>query len=142
MSGQRNLGTIDKPLMVTMNYDLAKLWTIIKPMVPPGDQASVADLTMSGQHTQTFKAWGSYPAGLAFNQAVAKVGFAGVFTIDSLSTHGISITNFDLPMYLADGVFQTVYEGGKPPRPAACNDGVLDLGKIVADLRTADMLVS
>jgi hypothetical protein len=55
---------------------------------------------------------------------------------------GLTIESLDVPVYLKAGKLQTVFGdalGGKtddtkPPKPAACNGGELDLGNLVLDL--------
>ncbi len=134
------------PVRIQANYDLAKLWTIVKPLLSPSTQQTLADLTITGHQQRTFTISGSYPADKPFNEAVAMINVGGYVTIDSLSTQGITIQKFDLPLYLTGGVMRTVYpdqpEGSNAPKPATCNEGTLDIGVISADLRTDPMLLS
>jgi hypothetical protein len=136
----------DDHVAIQATYDLAKLWTIVKPLLPPSQQQSLADLTVSGKQQRTFTISGSYPADKPFNQAVAMINVGGYLTVDSLSTQGITIQNLDVPLHLTGGVLRTVYpdqpEGQNAPKPAMCNQGTLDLGVLAVDLRTDPMLLS
>jgi hypothetical protein len=136
----------DDHVKIQANYDLAKLWSIVKPMLSPSQQQQLADLTVTGHQQRTFTISGSYPADKPFNQAVAMINVGGYVTVDSLSTSGIAIQNLDLPLYLTGGVMRTVYpdqpEGQNAPKPATCNNGTLDIGVLSVDLRTDPMLVS
>jgi hypothetical protein len=133
-------------IAVQVDYDLAKLWTIIKPLLPPSQQQTLADLVISGKEQRTFKLSGSLPTDKPFNQAVSSLVGGGYFTIDSLSTHGIEITHLDLPVFLKDGVARTVYpdqpDGSNAPQPATCNGGTIDLGIMALDLRTDPMTLT
>jgi hypothetical protein len=106
----------------------------------------LADLTVTGHQQRTFTISGSYPADKPFNEAIAMINVGGYVTVDSLSTSGITIQNFDLPLYLTGGVMRTVYpdqpEGQNAPKPATCNNGTLDIGVLSVDLRTDPMLAS
>ena len=136
----------DNPVAIQLTYDLAKLWRIVKPMLPPSQQQSLADLKISGQQQRTFTVTGSYPADKPFNEAVAMIRVGGFFTVDNLSTQGITIQNLDVPLCVKDGVLRTVYadqpEGQNAPKPAICNQGTLDIGVLSVDLRSDPMLLT
>jgi hypothetical protein len=136
----------DNPVSLLLSYDLAKLWPIVKPLLSPDQQKTYADLVISGKQSRQFKVSGSLPADKPFAQAVAMLKADGYLTIDSVSTQGITVQNFDLPIDLTGGILRTVYgdqpEGGNAPHPATCNDGTLDLGVITVDLRADPMLLS
>jgi hypothetical protein len=106
----------------------------------------LADLVIAGKQQRSFTVSGSYPADKPFNQAIAMVNVGGYFTVDSVSTHGLSIGNFELPIYLTGGILRTVYpgqpEGANAPHAATCNNGTLDVGVISVDLRGATMILS
>jgi hypothetical protein len=139
---QRQINDVE----VQLDYDLAKLWTIIKPLMPPSQQQSLADLVITGKQQRTFKLSGSLPTDKPFNQAVASLVGGGYFTIDTLSTHGIDIAHLDLPIFIKDGVVRTVYpdqpEGSNAPQTATCNGGTIDLGIMAVDLRTDPMTLT
>ena len=126
----------DNPLSLQLTYDLAKLWPIVKPMLSPSSQQSLADLQIAGKQTRSFVVTGSYPADKPSNDAMALLKATGNFTIDSLSTQGISIQNLDVPITLSGGIVQLTYADGKLPQPASCNSGTIDIGQIQMDLRT------
>lgn len=136
----------DNPVAVQLTYDLAKLWKIVKPLLPPSQQQSLADLKISGQQQRTFTVSGSYPADKPFNDAVAMIRVGGFFTVDNLSTQGITIQNLDVPLGMKDGVLRTVYpdqpEGQNAPKPATCNQGTLDIGVLSVDLRSDPMTLT
>ena len=135
----------DNPISVRLSYDLAKLWTIVKPMLSPSQQQSLADLVISGKESREIKMTGSLPADKPFNEAVAMLSGGGYLTIDSVSTQGITLTNFDIPFSLTRGNLRTVYpdqpETSNAPHPAACNGGTLDIGVFRVDLRSDPMTV-
>jgi hypothetical protein len=134
------------PVQIRVDYDLAKLWKIVKPMLSPSQQQQLADLTVTGHQQRTFTISGSYPADKPFNEAVAMINVGGYFTVDSLSTQGITVQNLDFPLSLSGGILRTVYpdqpDGQNAPKPASCNDGTLDIGVLTVDLRSDPMLLS
>jgi hypothetical protein len=136
----------DNPVRIQANYDLAKLWTIVKPLLSPDTQQQLADLTVTGHQQRAFTISGSYPADKAFNDAIAMINVGGYVTVDSLSTSGITIKNLDLPLQLKGGILRTVYadqpEGQNAPKAASCNEGTLDMGVLTVDLRSDPMLAS
>lgn len=140
--GQRNISGVS----INLNYDLAKLWPIVKPLLPPAQQQKLSDLIISGKQQKTFAISGSFPSDKPFKQAVASLYAAGVFTVDSLSTNGVTVQKLDIPITLKDGVARTVYsdqpEGKNAPKPATCNGGTLDIGILSLDLTGDTMLLS
>jgi len=134
------------PVLVQLSYDLAKLWTIAKPLLSPSQQQTFADLAISGKEARDISVSGSFPADKPFGQAVAMLRAGGYLTVDSLSTQGITLTNFDIPFTLRGGVLRTVYpdqpESSNAPRPATCNGGTLNIGVFRVDLKSDPMLVS
>jgi hypothetical protein len=135
----------DNPVSLVLSYDLAKLWPIVKPLLSPSQQKTYADMVISGKQSRQIKVTGSLPADRPFGQAVTMLKADGYLTIDSVSTQGITVQNFDLPIDLTGGILRTVYadrpEGGNTAQPATCNGGTLDLGVITVDLRTDPMLL-
>jgi hypothetical protein len=131
---------------IALDYDLAKIWPIVQPMLPPDKQQKLADLVIAGKQKRTFLVSGTYPAGLPFNQAIKTLTASGAFAVDSLSTQGITLTKFEEPVSLKNGILRTVYadqpEGKNAPKPAACNGGTVDLGVISVDLTHDPMLLS
>jgi AsmA family len=136
----------DNPLQIQISYDLAKLWSIVKPLIPPSQRQTVADLQISGQQQRTFTITGSYPIDKPFGDALAMLNVGGYFTVDHVSTHGITIQNLDVPLSLKGGVLRTVYadqpEGRNVPKPATCNGGTLDIGVLSVDVRSDPMLLT
>jgi len=135
----------DNPVSLVLSYDLAKLWPIVKPLLSPSQQQTYADMVISGKESRQFKVTGSLPADRPFGQAVTMLKADGYLTIDSVSTQGITVQNFDFPIDLTGGILRTVYadrpEGGNTAQPATCNGGTLDLGVITVDLRSDPMLL-
>ncbi|MGA2584114.1 MAG: hypothetical protein ABSG31_12620 [Tepidisphaeraceae bacterium] len=135
-----------KGIVVTADYDSAKLWEIIKPLVPPDQLAKVSDLETSGVKHEVIKVDGSYPAFQPFNRAIATVVASGALGIGHISTNGITIDNFELPFALKDGIFYTKYadlpDGQNAPKAAQCNSGTITVPIIVSDLTSDDMLTS
>jgi hypothetical protein len=130
----------DNPVSLTLSYDLAKIWPIIKPLLSPSQQQTFADLQISGKQTRSFVVTGSYPADKPSSDAIAMLKATGNFTVDSVSTNGVSVQTLDVPVYLNNGVAQIVYADGKLPQPASCNGGTLDIGGMQLDMRS--MLLS
>jgi hypothetical protein len=133
-------------IAIQLDYDLAKLWPIVKPLLPPSQQQTLADLVITGKHQRTLKLSGSLPTDKPFNQAITSLVAGGYFTVDSLSTHGISIGNLDLALYVKDGIARTVYpdqpEGQNATKPASCNGGTLDIGVMALDLGSDPMILT
>ncbi|MGD1277832.1 MAG: AsmA family protein [Tepidisphaeraceae bacterium] len=142
LAGQRKLDGA----AVNLDYDLAKLWPLIKPMLPPAQQQKLADLTITAKQKRSFNIVGSFPAGKPFGDAIASLELYGSLTVDRVSTQGVTVQNFELPLWLKNGVVRTVYhdqpEGKNAPKPAICNGGTLDLGTVAVDLRSDPMLLS
>jgi hypothetical protein len=137
LPGQRNLGNVK----LMLDYDLAKLWTMIKPMLTPQQQKTYADLKITGKQKRTIVLNGKYPAGKTFNEAVASLNAYGAFQIDTFDYSGISIQNLEVPFYLDQGILQTKYgpRGQDLPKPATCNGGTIDLGNWHIALNTQVM---
>jgi hypothetical protein len=135
----------DNPISIQLSYDLAKLWTIAKQMLSPSQQQTFADLVISGKESRAIKLTGSLPADKPFNQAVANLSGGGYLTIDSVSTQGITIQNFDIPFSITRGILRTVYpdtpEASNAPHPATCNGGTLDIGVFRVELTQDPILV-
>jgi hypothetical protein len=135
----------DNPILIQLSYDLAKLWVIAKPMLSPSSQQTLADLVISGKESRQIKLTGSLPADKPFNQAVANLSGGGYLTVDSLSTQGITLTNFDIPFSITNGILRTVYpdqpESSNAPHPATCNGGTLDIGVFRVELTQDPILV-
>jgi len=136
----------DNPVVIKLSYDLAKLWPIVKPLLSPSTQQTLADLTITGQEQRQIKATGSFPLTMPFNEAIKKLSVRGYLTVGSLSTQGITLTGFDFPFVLRSGIVRTVYpdlpEGQNWPHPAQCNGGTLDIGVMKLDLTKNPMLLS
>lgn len=126
--------TRDLHLRPTVDYDLAKLWPIVQPMM--GDQYKALKIT--GQFNKQFNLTGSYPAGQPSRIAIKSLHADGDLAVASLDYDGLSLQNFIVPFTMDDGKLATVY-AGKPTghntaAPAAANGGTLDLGNITVDL--------
>jgi hypothetical protein len=122
-----------------VDYDLAKLWPMVRMFLSPRQQENLADLQIAGKQSRTIALAGSLDS-LVSLEAYGDLG------IDSISTHGISIAKLDLPFWLKDGVLRTVYqgkpEGANLPGVAACNGGTLNFGEVMVDLRGSPPRVS
>jgi hypothetical protein len=126
----------DNPVALQLSYDLAKLWPIIKPLLSASQQQQFADMQISGKQTRSFTVTGSYPADKPSNDAIAMLKATGNFTVDSVSTNGVTVQNLDVPVNLNGGILQTLYADGKSAQPAGCNGGQLDISGISLDLRS------
>jgi hypothetical protein len=131
-------------VVVEVPHDLEKLWPIIKPMLAPETQQSLADMKLVGKGTWTFNVGGSYPATdaagkpLAFNQAVKSLTAGGALAVQQINTNGIDITEFELPITLSNGQLYTLYadrpKENRAAKAARFNGGTLDLNSILVDL--------
>jgi hypothetical protein len=127
-----------EPLKLGLDYDLAKLWTIILPMLSKDQQQAYADLKLTGAYHRDFVVSGSYPAGPAMNESIKPLLVSGDLVIDLFDHSGLTVQSLDVPVGLKNGLLRIAYTG-KPttqelPAVAQCNDGKLDIGGISLDL--------
>ena len=139
-----NNGTVDDlphdrrlNLPVALNYDLAKLWPVVHPMlVKPGEKDAYADVKVTGQFSRPALIAGSYPAGLPFTEAVKTLKVDCGLAVASLEHGGLSVQNLDVPVTVRDGKAVTTDSAGNTAGPATANGGQLDLGHVTVDLTT------
>jgi hypothetical protein len=121
-------------LQPTMDYDLAKLWPIVQPMM--GDKYKT--LKATGQFKKQFNISGSYPAGEPSTVAIKTLHADGDLAVAMFDYDGLNLQNFTVPFTLDNGKVMTVF-AGKPvgqntAPPAVANGGALDLGDLTVDL--------
>ncbi|HZZ43153.1 MAG TPA: hypothetical protein VFE58_09465 [Tepidisphaeraceae bacterium] len=88
---------------LALNYDAAKLWQMVKPMLSKDQQASLADLQVTGVKQTSFKLGGSYPANETFQRAIVNLTASGSLPLDTLVTQGISAQQINPGFTLAGG---------------------------------------
>jgi hypothetical protein len=128
------LTTRDMQLQPTMDYDLAKLWPIVQPIM--GDDYKTLKIT--GQFQKQFNITGNYPAGQPSTVAIKTLHADGDLSVATLDYDGLNLQNLIVPFDLDNGKLVTVY-AGKPAgqntaAPAVANGGPLDLGNLTIDL--------
>jgi hypothetical protein len=129
--------------------DWAKIWPIVHPfMIKPGQEDSLAKLTMAGTFQRTINVSGSYPASdasgraLPWYESLKSLVASGDIPIQSLDTgDGIAIEDFEAPFSLKDGQVALIYAGksGKDrlPKPFKINGGTGDISGITVNLAQA-----
>ncbi len=117
---------ITQPINVKLNYDAAALLALVKPLLAPATQTSLADLTVSGNHTLNYVVTGSYPANQPPNVAIKTLRITGGLELEKASYQGMTMTKFTVPFVLADGILKGT---GDPAAPTALlNNGTVNLG--------------
>jgi hypothetical protein len=117
-----------------MDYDLAKLWPAIQPMI--GDKYKT--VKTAGQFKKQFNITGSYPANQPSTVAIKGLHVDGDLAVGSFDYDGLNLQNFILPLALDNGKLVTVYAnkpaGQNTAAPAVANGGTLDIGNLTIDL--------
>ncbi len=133
-------------VVMNLNYDLAQLWPLVKPMLSPEQREQYKDLKIGGQFQRVFNVAGSYPANVPFNQAIQNVTMDGGLAIGLLDTQGIAVSDLELPLSLQAGKLTTLYanrpKAERAAKPAKFNEGTLDLSSILIDLTQDTMRAS
>ncbi len=129
-------------LQPTIDYDLAKLWPILQPMM--GEKYKTLKIT--GQFKKQFNITGSYPAGLASTEAIKTVHADGDLAVATFDYDGLNLQNFFVPFTLENGKLVTVYAnkpaGQNTAPPAVANGGTMDLSNWTIDLTQEPMRLS
>jgi hypothetical protein len=124
----------DMQLQLNVNYDLAKLWPVIQPMM--GEKYKT--LKIAGQFQKQFNVTGSYPANVASTAAIKSLHADGDLAVSLFDYNGLNLQNFILPFTLDQGHLLTVYvnkpAGQNTAAAAVANGGTLDLGNLDIDL--------
>jgi hypothetical protein len=126
--------TRDMQLQLNVNYDLAKLWPIVQPMM--GEQYKTVKI--SGQYQKQFNVTGSYPANQPSTVAIKTLHADGDVAVATFNYDGLDMKNFVVPFTLDNGKVVTVFVN-KPPgqntaAPAVANGGTVDLSNLSVDL--------
>lgn len=121
---------------VDLSYDLAKLWTIVRPMLAADTQTTFKDLKVTGKYQKTFTIAGAFPAGVAMGDSFRSLSAEGGFSIDLLDVMGLTIQKLEPQVKMTRGVVVL------SAPVAQCNEGTLDINGIAADMRQADPVVS
>lgn len=151
--------TIDPGTSLVLDYDAAQVWQIVRPMMSPESQQSLADLRVAGKKQATFQLGGSYPADVPFQQAIQQLTATGALPLDSLEMEGLDAKNINPGFNLSGGkltvnaapgaqpvaVAPTTQQGA-PQKPmvvtAQVNGGTVDLTGAVVDLTTPEPSLS
>ncbi len=126
-------------VQVKLTPDLAKLWAMVKPMLPPDKQETLGDIAVSGKKENSFTISGRFPADQPLAVAIKPLNVRGELNVGSFEwkSKGLKVENLTIPVNLNAGLLQTVYmaaQGVQLPKPADCNGGKLDLGGIGMNL--------
>ncbi len=125
-------------LPVQLQYDLAKLWPIVHPMLlTPGKPDGYADLKITGAFTKQVLIGGSYPADLPSTEAIKPLTVDADLAVATLDYSGIVIKDLDVPVTLRNGKATTAKPDGTTAPAATANDGQLDLSNLTVDLTQA-----
>jgi hypothetical protein len=117
---------------MTLAYDLAKLWPLVKPMLDPQTQQDLAAMQIAGAYSREWTLAGSFPAvgvneePLAFEQAVRLLVMDGGIALGLLDHQGITVKDLDLVVGLKDGQL-AVQPVAQPQQPATFNGGALNV---------------
>ncbi len=127
LTGQRQLDGV----VITLTPDLAKVWDIVRPLMPPDKLATVGKLLLAGKQPIVVNISGSYPSGTNVDP-MKMLKMTGDFKADLIDwqQYGIKIEGLALPFSLADGVLHTAYQtpqGTKLAPPAKLNEGKLHI---------------
>ena len=129
LHAERNL-----QLQPSLDYDLAKLWPVIEPMM--GEQYKTLKIT--GHFKKQFNITGSYPAGQPSTVAIKTLHADGDLAVATFDYNGLNLQNVVVPFALDRGKLVTVYankpEGQNTAPPAVANGGTLDLSNWMIDL--------
>ena len=129
-------------LPVEVQYDLAKLWPIVHPMLlTPGKPDAYADVKIAGAFKKSWLIGGSYPAG-PFATAVKPLQVDADLAVASLEHSGITVKNLDVPVTVRDGRAVTLKPDGTAAPVATLNDGQADLSALTIDLTQTPMRLS
>jgi len=125
-------------LPIQLQYDLAKLWPIVHPMLlTPGQPDPYADVKLAGAFTKSLTLGGSYPAGAPFTEAIKPLTLDADLAVADFEHGGLIVKDLDLPVTLRNGQAVSAFPDGRIAPVATANDGQLDLSRITVDL-TAD----
>lgn len=141
-----NQRVFEKPLVADISYDLAKLVELIKPLLSPENRAQLEPATFKGVETVQWTLSGSYPAVPAPAPGGAPDSGASLAALQKLKIdgqlaagqifhriYGIDLQQFGVSLSIDNGIIRF-----SQPKPAAFNEGTLDLDGIVIDATTPD----
>lgn len=130
---------------VAVNIDAVgeKVWPIIKPFMP---EALQTDGAMYGPVVVRLTASGAAPVKPTIYEALATVQAKGLVKLDNASGMGLYLRNFELPLTLRNGDLFTAdldkTGADRFAKPAACNEGLLDLGSVRVKIGDPRLLTS
>ncbi|WP_428937897.1 hypothetical protein [Fontivita pretiosa] len=119
-----------------LSYDLARLWTILYPMLSPEQQQNYKDVKIAGKYERTFVLSGAFPARPALAESIASLNADGGIAVEHLEAMGLSIDRLDAGIRMRQGVATIT---GKP---FVVNGGTGDLDGITIDFTSPDPLVT
>lgn len=127
LAGTRSLV---EPLRVTVAYDLARLITLVQPLLDEPTRKQLEGIDIAGRHESRFELMGSYPSEAVSDVPVRSLGLTGGVRLDRavLPSYGVELRNMDARIALREGLLVVTL-----PSPADLNDGKLNLTGVSLD---------
>lgn len=131
-----------EPLTLRLDYDAAKMWEVVRPMLTPEAREQLKTLRVSGVHKdRVFAITGKMPL-VAEKPRKGKnvkpqpplyfTNVEGSLLFDEIEYQGVLARKVELPIYASEGIVRTVYreKDGSFRRPPAAqaSGGTMDLG--------------
>ena len=136
-----------KSVVVHVDADGPKVWPLVYAFLPPGQQTQFKDAKLTGPVTFDLTADGSYPVKPTWNESVKSVIAYGSASIKGLSTMGLDVSDFVLPISVRDNGTLVVADlrKKKPDRfakPFTVNGGTGDLSGVAVNIGDPNLLLS
>src|SRR5439155_13990101 len=131
-------------LKMSLSYDAAKVWAIVKPMLSAEQQRNFEDLRVAGVvNNREFTITGSFPAEPKKDrrgQPISPLEYTtvkGSLYLNQLEYQGMLAEDVEVPLYFNKGILQTIYKD-KPDAqfapPAKYSGGKIDLSGLSVDV--------
>ncbi|MGN6505622.1 MAG: hypothetical protein ACTHM6_08675, partial [Tepidisphaeraceae bacterium] len=142
-STQRNLDSI----VFKLNADGAKAWPLVVAMMSPEQQEKYKDTVVKGPVTADFAVSGAYPVAPTWNESFRSIAGKGTLTADFVSSMGLNISKFALPLTIQKGQVITgdmsaPKGAGRQVKPFDVNGGKADFSNIVLNAGDPNLLLS
>ena len=116
---------------VEIQPDWAKLWPLVRPMMPPDKQKDMADLQIGGKKGITILADGVVALGQPPREMLKNLKVECDLLMESVDwpSKGVKVEGFALPVDIVGSVVYTKHQSGSgnPEKTATVNEGVLDI---------------
>lgn len=155
----------DPSAKLSLNYDLEKLWPIVKPFLSAEMQEQYGKMPVKGKFVREYVASGMLPETIAAGETIfSKLNVSGALPLELVETpQGLNVRAFELVFEMKNGrvdlkpapaspsrVAQVTGSSRRPNAPTTqvvartgiANDGALNLDGIVIELNKPDMPVS